>query len=182
MAANDLSIRPTTSSPANGHAESAISLDQIIGAVAETQGSLSCRPGELIIGMLSDVDSAGVPTIALEEDTSGREFPALAVVDVSRDDVGRRVVVAFSNGQNSQPIILGFLRSASAASPDAAETCQVVADEETKRIEARKRLELRCGKASIVLTAEGDILIRGEYVVSRASGTNRIRGGNVQIN
>jgi len=41
---------------------------------------------------------------------------------------------------------------------------------------------LRCGKASITLRRNGKIVIRGAYLVSRAEGTNRIRGGSVQIN
>lgn len=48
--------------------------------------------------------------------------------------------------------------------------------------EAEQVVSLRCGKASIQLQRDGSVLIRGAYVLSRASGTNRIRGGNVQIN
>ena len=38
------------------------------------------------------------------------------------------------------------------------------------------------GKASITLTREGKVLIRGTYLSSRSSGVNRIKGGSVQIN
>ena len=41
---------------------------------------------------------------------------------------------------------------------------------------------LRCGKASITLTREGKVLIKGAYLSSRSSGVNRIKGGSVQIN
>jgi hypothetical protein len=53
---------------------------------------------------------------------------------------------------------------------------------ETVSLEAERQITLRCGKSSIQLQADGSVLIRGAYVLSRASGTNRIRGGNVQIN
>ena len=47
---------------------------------------------------------------------------------------------------------------------------------------ASRELVLRCGKASVTLTSDGAVRIRGTDVLSRASATNRIRGGNVQIN
>ncbi len=49
-------------------------------------------------------------------------------------------------------------------------------------ITAKKQLTLRCGDASITLTAAGKIIIRGKYIVSRSSGVQRIKGGSVQIN
>jgi hypothetical protein len=49
-------------------------------------------------------------------------------------------------------------------------------------IEAADELVLRCGEASITLTRDGRITICGTYVETRARGTNRIRGGSVQIN
>ena len=47
---------------------------------------------------------------------------------------------------------------------------------------ADEELVLRCGKSSITLTQAGKVLIRGEYLLSRSSGVNRIKGGSVQIN
>lgn len=47
---------------------------------------------------------------------------------------------------------------------------------------AKEELQLRCGDASITLTKDGKILIRGKYLLNRASGINRIVGGSVQVN
>lgn len=49
-------------------------------------------------------------------------------------------------------------------------------------IEAGEELTLQCGEASIRITRNGKIVIRGEHVLSRAKGTNRIKGGTVAIN
>lgn len=49
-------------------------------------------------------------------------------------------------------------------------------------IEADQELELRCGAASILLTADGRILSRGSYISSHATATQRVRGASVQIN
>jgi hypothetical protein len=55
-------------------------------------------------------------------------------------------------------------------------------DGERVVLNGAKQVELRCGEASIVLTAAGKILIKGTYVLSRSSGANRIKGAFVDIN
>ena len=49
-------------------------------------------------------------------------------------------------------------------------------------LEGYKRIELRCGKASLILTEEGKVLVNGTYISSTSSGAHRIRGGSVDIN
>ena len=59
---------------------------------------------------------------------------------------------------------------------------RAVVDGQEVLVEGYERLELRCGKASIVLTAEGKVLVNGTYISSRSSGAHRIRGGSVEVN
>ena len=47
---------------------------------------------------------------------------------------------------------------------------------------ATENLELKCGAASIDLRADGQLMVRGEDVLLRAKGTQRIRAGTVSIN
>lgn len=49
-------------------------------------------------------------------------------------------------------------------------------------IEARREMTLRCGKASITMTADGRVTIRGTPVLSRSDGPNRVQGASVQLN
>jgi len=49
-------------------------------------------------------------------------------------------------------------------------------------IEGQDEIVLRCGEASITLRRNGRIIVRGNYVETRSKGTNRIKGGSVQIN
>lgn len=47
---------------------------------------------------------------------------------------------------------------------------------------ARRKITLQCGQASITLHPNGKIVLRGQYILSAAEGTNRIVGGQVEIN
>lgn len=49
-------------------------------------------------------------------------------------------------------------------------------------IEADQELELRCGEAILLLRRNGEIVIRGNYITSQATATQRIRGGSVHVN
>lgn len=49
-------------------------------------------------------------------------------------------------------------------------------------VETTESLSLKCGEASIDLRADGKVMIRGEDVLVRAKGTQRIRAGTVSIN
>ena len=49
-------------------------------------------------------------------------------------------------------------------------------------LEGHDEVVLRCGDASITLSKNGKISIRGKYLLSRATGVNRILGGSVQVN
>jgi hypothetical protein len=49
-------------------------------------------------------------------------------------------------------------------------------------VEGADEIVLRCGEASITLRRNGRIVVRGAYVETHAKGTNRIKGGTVQIN
>lgn len=49
-------------------------------------------------------------------------------------------------------------------------------------LEAVETLSLKCGEASIDLRADGRVMVRGEDVLLRAKGTQRIRAGTVSIN
>ncbi len=56
-----------------------------------------------------------------------------------------------------------------------------VGDEELV-LSAKRKLTLRCGKSSITLHPNGKIVLRGEYILSDAEGTNRINGGRIELN
>jgi len=100
--------------------------------------------------------------------------------------VGRPVAVMFEGGNPRRPLVLGPV-AASAADMEPGKpllTGPAPLDLEVERVvvDSMQGIVLRCGKASITLTEDGKVLIRGTRVLTRASGVNRILGGSVQIN
>ena len=101
----------------------------------------------------------------------------------------REVLLVFENNDPEQPIIIDTLHSLIdeiAESPpmelQVDESKDVTVDGKRITFDAGEQIELRCGKASIILTRAGKIIIRGAYLLNRSSGANRIKGGSVQIN
>jgi hypothetical protein len=99
----------------------------------------------------------------------GRLF-ARALVAVGPQAVGREAAVVMMEGE---PLILGLIQPL---------VPEVEADGEKLVLEARREVTLRCGKASIHLTADGRVTIRGTQLLSRSDGPNRVQGASVQLN
>src|SRR5262245_7336641 len=69
--------------------------------------------------------------------------------------------------------------------PDKAEPMPFIeadVDGRRVRVTAQDEIVLQCGSASVTLRRNGRVVIRGTYVESHSGGTNRIKGGQVQIN
>ena len=143
----------------------------------------------------------GGPGGAALVDFAGNTRGALpARTTVELDEVaaasGQEVVLLFDEGDPSRPLIMGLVQLSSETpvldlvleasegerAGDEAPSREVQVDGRRVVLEGEDEVVLRCGRASITLRRNGKIVIRGTYLVSRAEGTNRIRGGSVQIN
>ena len=99
-------------------------------------------------------------------------------------------VLIFDEGDSRLPIIVGLIKEASSSpltdalldEPVRTATLEARVDGKRVVLEGKDEVILRCGDSSITLRSNGQILIRGMRVETRATGTNRIKGGNVQIN
>ncbi|HEX5271690.1 MAG TPA: DUF6484 domain-containing protein [Gemmataceae bacterium] len=144
----------------------------------------------VVIGVLEGFGGHGAPLVDFPGNRAGRALPALATVALRATDVGREVALLFAEGDPQRPVLLGLLQhpAGGAGRDDSAKggssrlPLEVQVDHERTVLRAEKEIVLRCGKASITLTAAGKIIIRGAYLLSRSSGVNRIKGGSVQIN
>ncbi len=85
------------------------------------------------------------------------------------------VALLFEAGDPTLPLIVGFVQAPGTER-------EVKVDGKRVVLTGEEEIELRCGEASISLKKNGRLEIRGAYVETRAKGTNRIKGGSVQIN
>ena len=101
------------------------------------------------------------------------------------------VVLVFEQADRTRPLIVGFIENlAPHPAPSVFQTepshpAQVIeADVDGRRVRltAQDEIVLVCGSASITLRRNGRVVIRGAYVETHSDGTNRIKGGQVQIN
>lgn len=128
----------------------------------------------IVIAQLAGISANGRALLhiaALGRDAEAR----IACAPQSLQDA-KEVAVMFEQGDVAHPIVIGPMYDA----PSQSRAVEV--NNQRIVIEAEHELELRCGEAVIVLTADGRILQRGAYISSHASATQRIRGGSVQIN
>lgn len=88
----------------------------------------------------------------------------------------REVLLTFERGAADRPIVLGMLHEALPS------TAVARVDGERVVLEGKDEIVLQCGRASITLRRNGRVVIRGVDVETRATGSNRIRGGRVAIN
>lgn len=150
-------------------------------------------PGGIVIGELVAVAEDG----ALHLNLPG--MPPLtarhALIPLGGEHVGQSVVVAFQGAGVRSPIVLGLIwrpspQSLAAQEPIVSEPSEDVSEDadelyvdgERIVIEAGKTLELRCGDSALILSADGRVELRGKYITSHATATQRILGGSVNIN
>ncbi len=108
---------------------------------------------------------------------SAPELPARATVNLGQEAVGDEVALMFLDGSPARPIILGRIQNPAQPAP-----VTVTSDGKKQTISASSELRLECGKASILLKADGKIVLRGTNIISRSSGPNKIKGASVGIN
>lgn len=105
-----------------------------------------------------------------------------ATVDEINTAIAARqpAVLVFENGDLLLPILVGLVRSP-VTTPDAT-VLEADVDGKRVRVVGKDEIVLQCGQASITLRRNGRIVVRGTYVETHSEGTNRIKGGQVQIN
>lgn len=122
-----------------------------------------------------DADS---PLVVFPGNPQETAMPARSVAELTSEMIGAEVALLFQEGDPNRPLIVGRIVDPMRKQ----QVPQVVRDGESVKIVGQERIELRCGKATIIMEKDGHITIRGTYVTSHASAANRIRGGSVNLN
>jgi Domain of unknown function (DUF6484) len=138
-------------------------------------------------GILAGFTEHGEPLVDFPGNPTGKPLPAISTITLRYEFGGREAVLMFEDGDATRPVLIGLVQpplkpGKQIILEEGGGPLEAVADGETVRINGHKEIVLRCGLASITLTRDGKILLRGAYVQSRSSGVNRIKGASVQIN
>lgn len=130
----------------------------------------------VVIGALIGFDK-GKPLVVFAGNPKDHAVVARSTAELTYDMIGCDVALLFDGGDVAKPLVVGRI-----VDPAQTDKQSIIRDGELVRVTAQEQLELRCGKASIVMKKDGHITIRGTYLVSHASAANRIRGGSVNLN
>ena len=130
-----------------------------------------------VTGALVGFTPSGEPVVDVSGENAARRLQARTCVLLRPSDIGHAVVLVFDSADPEHPIVIGLIRS-----PRREQSTEVNVDGETIVLTGRESIVLCCGDASIRLTRDGTVVIRGRHVVTHASGVNRVRGGSVQLN
>jgi Domain of unknown function (DUF6484) len=163
-------------------------LDKVV-----SQSLLPARHADgIAIGVLHSLAEQGGARISLAAILGTATVHARSLVPLTAAHLGAQLAVGFEGGDTQRPIILGLMLAQ--AEPQEAPVALVptgkadtppleaVVDGQRVVLRAEHEIELRCGEAAIVLSADGHIQLRGTYITSHASATQRILGGSVNVN
>ena len=138
-----------------------------------------------VIGRLHGFDLLDQPLVGDVPLCPGQVLAARTTVSLRRDMIGGEVVIWFDGSAARVPIIMGVLEARGGPVGDEAPPPPgfvVQADGERYLIQAEREIVLRCGDASITLTRAGKVIIKGNYILSRSAGYNKIKGAAIDIN
>jgi hypothetical protein len=135
----------------------------------------------LVVGVLIGLGEGGIALVSFPGNPTAQAVRARALVQLATKDVGRRVGLLFEQGDASRPMVMGCVMGLHADAPSP-RLADATIDGQKVTICASKQLVLQCGSASITLSSDGAIEVRGVNLVSRALGRNRIFGGAIDLN
>jgi hypothetical protein len=151
-------------------------------ALAKADRAAQARISGVVIGKFTGWDSTGQVVVDYPGNPSAYPLPAVSAAPVDSSAVGRDAALMFVQGDRSRPILIGLIERPLIRPQPLPATQSAEVDGKQLIFTAGEKIIFQCGKASITLTKEGKVLIRGAYLLSRSSGVNRIKGGSVQIN
>lgn len=162
--------------------------------VSQSQANEAPRDGQPPrIGRIASVDEKSGIHVTFP---GGGEVPLPARITSSAreklhrtDPTGREVLLLFENNDRQRPVVIDTLYSLldeitleSTGQREPEPPQEITIDPKQLIFNAEEEIVLRCGEASITLTRAGKIILRGNYLLSRSSGAQRIKGSSIQIN
>lgn len=127
-------------------------------------------------------DPTGRALVSVHAGSPAPVIAARTTVALGHDAIGAEVLMVWEPDPAAPPIIVGIIQPLCAGAAPAPERLSIRADAREYLISAEREIVLQCGDASITLTRAGKVIIKGNYVVSRSAGCNKIKGAAVEIN
>ena len=119
----------------------------------------------IVIGIISDVDESGQVMVDFSENFLTKPVLAKSMVEINESHKNQKAALMFENNESDKPVIMGLMHT-----PD------------NRIVTAKKNLTIKCGKSSIELRENGEIIIEGDIITSRAKKNNIIKGGTIHLN
>jgi hypothetical protein len=148
--------------------------------------------GAVRIGCLVGTTATGEPLVDYPGNPDGPLVArALESADVRRplaERTAAEVLLMFEEEDALRPVVIGVVQASGAEQSLAAGMLRrdsrdtVTVDGRVLALNGRERIVLTCGKSSITLSADGQVIIKGTRLLSRASESNKIKGATVALN
>lgn len=155
------------------------SYEQLLQDVIGQTPQRPVRADGIAIGTFDSMGDDGCALVSIPAFGLSR-IPARCMTTLDSVQSGQTLALGFEAGDPMRPIVIGVILEAPGRSAPA--PTEVLLDGEHVVLTAQKQIELRCGDAALILSADGRIEMRGTYITSHASATQRILGGSVNIN
>jgi hypothetical protein len=150
-------------------------------AIACVPTALATPPVEVVIGQLVGIGPDGAPIVDFPGNPAGEPVLAMATARYDLVPAGQPVALMFVSGDPARPLAIGLVTQPDGQRPMPAEP-KPDNPPECLRFVATREIVLQCGRASVVLTRAGKVLLRGAYLSLRSSGMQPITGASVHIN
>ncbi len=179
-------VAPTAPAPAPAESPEGAGLLETLLATSRVPGA---APGlEALTGHLAGIDGDG--RVLFRPEGAEQAVPVAIALEISDGALvraarnGRRAFVLRTGGDSPRWLLAGLVRErVGAKARDAGPgQLEVKVDGETVKVEAQQQIELSCGKSSLVLRADGRVVLSGVYVVTKSNGPVKIKGATIALN
>lgn len=161
--------------------DEADALDAVLRHSQPAPEATAARVDGLLIGWITALPEPGRAMVLLPSQAE-QPLPARSLCALDDSHIGAQCALMFEGGRSDRPIVMGLLQHPVLPVSVAGEAELRRQQDGCLLLSAREEIVLHCGQATLRLSQDGRIELRGSTVISHASGLNRVRGGSVKLN